>query len=253
MTAMTLETSAGASPAPRPRRTIGDTTHRTASAPAQVTPLTGASPRHRAIANLEPLLRWDAQLTVEEETWTRPPARERSSFGLRREAELPHLLRREGLVPAAAGAGPTTGSSAGSSAARTSAGAAAVEPADGRRPTALASDREERRQITAISSIVCQATLETLAGVRPAGQLLRWLEPSVWEKVAERAELMRRARGSAPPAPPSRSVRRVRTDQVSDTSWEVCVVLDDGERARACALRLQAHRGRWRVCTLELG
>lgn len=241
MTALTVETS--------------DVTTRTSD-----TTTAPAGRRPARAAAWEPLVRWDARLTVEDgPAWNAATPREPSVFGLRREKEVPALLRR--LCPESELA-PASGEED---------GAPQGPSADGRRPTALASDREERRQITAISTIVCQATLETLAGVRPASQLQRWLEPSVWEKVAERAELVRHVRAplrrsartaasssssrgaEALPTPPSRAVRRIRCDRVGTASWEVSVVLDDGVRTRACAMRLQAHGGRWRVCALELG
>lgn len=251
MTAMTVETAAATPPTARPATPAG-------------------ARRAASTAPWEPLVRWDAQLTVEERSsWGSAPPREPSIFGLRREAEVPALLRRS--CPESELAPPLTDQAA-STAQAAGAQTSGADVADGRRPTALASEREERRQITAISAIVCQATLETLAGVRPASQLHRWLEPSVWEKVAERAELVRHVRTPVPhagrrgtraataargaqtaSAPPSRAVRRVRCERVGAGSWEVSVVLDDGARTRACALRLQAHRGRWRVCALELG
>lgn len=131
---------------------------------------------------------------------------------------------------------------------------------DGRRPTELAGQREERRQIMAISRIVCQATLEALAGVRPVAQLQRWLEPETWAKVAERTQLMTEARRSgglsadgALPAPRTLQVLSMRSERLRAGTWEVAVVLSDESRVRACALRLEAHRRRWRVVALELG
>lgn len=129
-----------------------------------------------------------------------------------------------------------------------------------RRPTELAGLREEARQISAIARIVCQATLEALAGARPAAQLQRWMEPEVRAKVAERAQLMTEARkgtaasADAPPvAPGAVQIHRLRSDRVRTGVWEVAVVLSDKNRTRACALRFEAHRRRWRVVALELG
>ena len=131
---------------------------------------------------------------------------------------------------------------------------------DGKRPTELAGLREEARQISAISRIVSQATLEALAGVRPATQLKRWMEPEVWAKVAERAQLMAETRKSEGvsrdgtlPAPRTLQIRRIRTEPVRAGVWEVAIVMSDTKRARACALRFEAHRRRWRVVALELG
>lgn len=131
---------------------------------------------------------------------------------------------------------------------------------DRRRPTELAGPREEQRQIMAISGIVCRATLEALEGTRPVLQLQRWMELETWEKVAERTELMaaaRRGRGAAENQGTSSSrpveVRNMRCARVRPGVWEVAVVLSDELRTRACGLRLEAHRRRWRVVALELG
>ncbi|MDR8018105.1 Rv3235 family protein [Nesterenkonia aerolata] len=262
MTAMTLEAADGGSTAPaHPSHRHESCAEPRAESRAESSDIT------TDLATLTPLIRWDARVTVEERSaWGGLPPRSPSIFGLRREDEVPALLRRScpasELPPEEPAQAQTPG-----------AGASTADPgsgADGRRPTALASQREEQRQIMAISRIVCQATLEALAGQRPAGQLQRWLEPSVWAKVAERAELLRHLHTTPPhhpaslpqtspqpavprPAPPAQAVRRLRTAHIAPGSWEVSVVLDDGARTRACALRLQAHRGRWQVCAMELG
>jgi hypothetical protein len=45
----------------------------------------------------------------------------------------------------------------------------------------------------------------------------------------------------------------VRVCRVSARVAEVCVVLHDGERVRAAAARLVAHRQHWRVAVLQIG
>ena len=49
------------------------------------------------------------------------------------------------------------------------------------------------------------------------------------------------------------AARRVRVCPVDRHTAEACLVVDDGVRVRAVALRLEAHRGAWRVTTLEIG
>ncbi|MCH8564480.1 Rv3235 family protein [Nesterenkonia sp. LB17] len=141
----------------------------------------------------------------------------------------------------------------------------------GESPTALATYREERRQICAISRIVCQVTTEVLLGLRPASQLQRWLDLEVQQKVVERAALLaetrrssrreaagrgdRGAAGSAEtiPRPQPLTFGHLRAERITRGAWEVAVVFADGKRIRACALRLEAHRRRWRVVAMELG
>lgn len=168
-------------------------------------------------------------------------------YRLRREDELPALIRRlRGEREPAANRRPP-----------------------GEPPTALASYREERRQICAISRIVCQVTTEVLQGVRPATQLQRWLDLEVQQKVTERAALLAQTRRTALRRTASRKNRNVatatvprpqpltfghlRAERVTRGAWEVAVVFSDGKRVRACALRLEAHRRRWRVVAMELG
>ncbi|WP_022871867.1 Rv3235 family protein [Nesterenkonia alba] len=152
-------------------------------------------------------------------------------FRLHREAEVPRMLRRMGHPELAA---------------------EASEDTDRQRPVELAGFAEERRQIVAVSRVVCQAALETLAGLRPAHQMQRWCAPAIQQKIAQRAELVHHTVGGR--AQPQRvTFLSVRADRVRATVWEVALVFTDGHRARACALRLQAHRRRWQVVAMELG
>lgn len=162
----------------------------------------------------------------------------RSRFRLQREDEVPRLLAAQGIPDTVSARSSTT--------------------SDGHRPVQLASEREERRQVLAICRVVCQATVETLKGLRPAGQMQRWLEAEVYRKVLQRAQIMGRARSeSATPAgavqPQRLRFHSERTTHARAGAWEVCLVFSDDQRVRACALRLQAHRRRWRVVAMELG
>lgn len=121
------------------------------------------------------------------------------------------------------------------------------------RPDQLASERQERRQIVAIARVVCQATTEVLSGSRPVSQLRRWLEAEIHSKVAQRAAIMARHRTHTSVRPQKLHFDAERTTHPSPGSWEIAVVFTDEHRTRACAMRLQAHRGRWRVVALELG
>ena len=183
--------------------------------------------------SLEPLLRLDATVRREPAPpWEQAPLRRRNIFQLHREGELPELLRRPGA---------------------TQLSAEAPQDGDRRRPTDLATHREERRQVIAVSRLICHATMESLAGVRPVQQLQRWLEVQVYSKVRERVDLTYGGREAAPKAPHPLAFHQVRTEKVAQGAWECSVVFGDEHRVRACALRLEAHRRRWRVVALELG
>ncbi|WP_255316630.1 Rv3235 family protein [Nesterenkonia sp. Act20] len=182
---------------------------------------------------------------------TEPSDQDGVRYRLRREDEVPALLRRLRGAPR----GEPQPSSP-------------TEP-----PTTLATFREERRQICAISRIVCQVTSEVLLGLRPATQLSRWMDLEVQQKVQERAAVLAEARRSpthrrTPASPPERAAAdrgarvprpqplrfgTVRAQRAARGAWEVSVVFGDATRIRACAMRLEAHRRRWRVVAMELG
>ena len=98
------------------------------------------------------------------------------------------------------------------------------------------------------------ATVEVLAGTRPLPQLRRWTSDDVYAQLRRRSARGRvadacpdRARGPGGAHRPTR-VRAVHVCQPSVDVAEVSVVVDDGRRARALALRLEGADGRWR-CT----
>ncbi|MBO3086740.1 Rv3235 family protein [Cellulomonas dongxiuzhuiae] len=95
------------------------------------------------------------------------------------------------------------------------------------------------------------ACVEVVLGRRPPGQLARWVAPEVLESLQETAALIRRAGVLTHARRPA--ARRVRVCPVDRHTAEACLVVDDGVRVRAVALRLEAHRGAWRVTTLEIG
>lgn len=98
---------------------------------------------------------------------------------------------------------------------------------------------------------VARTAMEVLLGVRPAGQLNRWLSGPVYVALARRAGLAVRVLGS------SRArcvqVHRVSVWQVDENAVEAAVTLHDGIRARAAALRLEVFHGRWLTTALEIG
>lgn len=109
---------------------------------------------------------------------------------------------------------------------------------------------------TALCCAVAHAATEVLRGVRPLAQLVRSVSPEVFEQLEVLARLrsVARERRGAPPTPQSRSrVRRARVVKVSPEAAEATVVIDDVDRVRAAALRVELHRGRWRVVVLEIG
>lgn len=97
-----------------------------------------------------------------------------------------------------------------------------------------------------------RAAVEVLTGSRPTAQLARWLSAELYESLARRAGLAVRILGRPNPALCAR-VRRVRCTEVRPGVHEAAVVVHDGVRIRAAAVRVECHRGRWRATALEIG
>lgn len=97
-----------------------------------------------------------------------------------------------------------------------------------------------------------RAAVEALAGSRPATQLARWLTADLYESLARRSGLALRIHGR-PRLVRHTVVRRVHLCRIDARTAEASVVVHDGERVRAAAVRVEAHRGRWRATALEIG
>ena len=97
-----------------------------------------------------------------------------------------------------------------------------------------------------------QAAVEALRGARPLAQLARWVSPEIYEQLSVRSELTQRVRGDSPGTHRA-AIRRIRMCRLGDRAAEATVVVDDGPRVRAVAVRLEGHRGQWRATALEIG
>lgn len=95
---------------------------------------------------------------------------------------------------------------------------------------------------------VVLAAVEALAGSRPLTQLMRWVTPAVYEALEARvpADRLTGALRSA-------RVRRSHVCRLGATVAEASVVVHDGTRVRAAAVRLEVHRGHWRATALQIG
>lgn len=92
--------------------------------------------------------------------------------------------------------------------------------------------------------------MQVVTGVRQPTQLARFASPAVYESLLRRrAGLARRARQ---PVRPTR-VRAVVLSEPRDGVVDASVVLFDGARARAVALRMCGLDGRWIVTDLVIG
>ncbi|MBD8080713.1 Rv3235 family protein [Cellulosimicrobium arenosum] len=112
----------------------------------------------------------------------------------------------------------------------------------------------------ALCCAVVRAAVEVLRGERTVHQLARWVTPEIYDALARRARLVVDARALTPvtagaPEPTTRpvSVRRARVVRLGESVAEATVVVQDGDRVRAAAARLELRRGVWRVVVLEIG
>ena len=103
---------------------------------------------------------------------------------------------------------------------------------------------------TQLCCAIVQAAVEALRGTRPLAQLVRWVTPEVYEGLSARATLTVRVLGTATTRP---TIRRVRLCRLGDRAAEATVVVDDGGRVRAVAIRRDERRGTWRAAALEIG
>lgn len=97
-----------------------------------------------------------------------------------------------------------------------------------------------------------QAVVEIVGGDRPASQLLRWTDKSVYVDLHRRAFLVARAGGHVPGQarvqPVSPRVRSVHTCFLEADVVEASAHVQYGGRSRALAARFELRDGRW-LCT----
>ena len=101
---------------------------------------------------------------------------------------------------------------------------------------------------------IAQAIIEVMSGLRPAPQVVRWTTPQVYAVIARRGALAARRRAARSHTVAQRAiVRSVHVCEPADGVAECSVVVSEGERVRAMALRLAGQDGRWRVEALQIG
>ena len=101
------------------------------------------------------------------------------------------------------------------------------------------------------AAIVVAAASEVLAGLRPVDHLARWTSPSLFDALARRAGLASRILGHRPSSKRPR-IRRVRPELTMSGACEATVLLEEGNRVRAAAARLELLRERWILTGLEI-
>ncbi len=109
---------------------------------------------------------------------------------------------------------------------------------------------EDLPEPTAWAGRMGLAAIEVARGVRPAQQLMRWTSPAIHASLVRRQmRAVRRGRATRRPL----VLRRVTCCHPRDGIVEATVVVQDGGRVRALAMRLQGQDHRWVISALELG
>lgn len=131
--------------------------------------------------------------------------------------------------------------------------------ADGQRtnrPATNAGANASSLDVRLVARSIAQAAVEVLAGTRSILQLSRSLDPQCFLALQHRAALTRehaaRTRGSLQ-VHRSPMVRSVRACPISDSIYEVSIVVSEELRSRAIAMRLERCEGTWQVTALEIG
>lgn len=95
-----------------------------------------------------------------------------------------------------------------------------------------------------LAAVLTRAWLEVRAGRRALAQLAPVVTPAVLDRLA--AQLDRKHHGGVVPR-----VRRVTVSHPNPDACEACVTVEDDQgRTTAFALRLERHKGAWRVVEL---
>lgn len=93
--------------------------------------------------------------------------------------------------------------------------------------------------------------IETAGGRRPLQQLAAMLSPSVaW---GLRGDFERAARSARPHWTHAATIRSVHASEPAEGVAELNATVQAGRRARAIAMRLEEHNGRWWCTRLQLG
>ncbi|WP_051619957.1 Rv3235 family protein [Haematomicrobium sanguinis] len=112
----------------------------------------------------------------------------------------------------------------------------------------------EEQHIHKIACAVAVAAIEALAGHRSLAQLTRWLDRETYERVARRASLTVRlnSAGFIRNVHAGAHIQRSQAQRIAPGIYETAVIIAEKTRARAIALRIEQHRGLWKITALDI-
>lgn len=108
------------------------------------------------------------------------------------------------------------------------------------------------RSVEVLCSGLCLGIIEMLAGQRTLAQFKHWLSPSCYTALQELKTALL-SDGSRPKRTGTPRVIRARAQRVDNASggYEVALVVHDGVRIRAMAMRVVERYSNWHITTVE--
>lgn len=98
-----------------------------------------------------------------------------------------------------------------------------------------------------IAATVALAVMEVKRGWRQVSQLARWVSPRIYSQLCDE-QIKPQPRPS-----PGLRLHRVRQTRPAPEALEASVVVKDGDRLRAVAIRFELRRGDWRATAIHVG
>ncbi|MDR1151720.1 MAG: Rv3235 family protein [Bifidobacteriaceae bacterium] len=96
------------------------------------------------------------------------------------------------------------------------------------------------------------STAQAARGCRPVSQLHRWVSREILESLQVKAQRVHRINRGREPQRMHIHVRRIRISEPAFGVVEAAVVMDDGRRPYAVAMRLEWRRDRWLASVLHV-
>ncbi|ORC18862.1 MULTISPECIES: Rv3235 family protein [Rothia] len=119
----------------------------------------------------------------------------------------------------------------------------------------------EERAVEQLGVRIGVATIEVFMGRRPLHHLSAWMTPGCLRAVGQKLERAQIAIAEYhyhyPRVDPHRKPRQIRprriiVQRVAPTAYEMSLLVTDGFRTRAIALRAEKKRKRWKIVTLAI-
>lgn len=120
---------------------------------------------------------------------------------------------------------------------------------------------EEENAIEQLGITIGMAVIEVFMGRRPVHHLSPWLSAACYRTISQQVtatqELLTRTfspltQPQKTPTATRISPRRIILQKVSPKAYEICLIVQDGSRARAIALRAEKSNYRWKICTIAV-